>query len=414
MAFASVIILMSLPTIKIVTISPNSTDYFIEYQLSIVEVITNQGSYTYHLSTEDRTISLFMNNSWQTVILTNCNFPYQKTVDADGNPIALLPTLHVKTGGSLTINITYSIYSRITGQRKLVWDPELTAANSGTIEDIPLAFKKAYCKPIGPWNYEQPSWEYLRRLAFQIQGGERNTLKVVYKFVDWLAHNIRYPTNTHEIPLYPTHTYTHQDQLKSTKGEGDCDDQANLFVTFCRIVGIPAFVQIGCIYLPDQHKTLTVYNEHVQIVEEQIGWHGWAMVYIPPWGWIPVDLTWLIDRAGATLSESSHWTGPNSTIIGAAVLTPNTVIYQNITQSDYIKPNVESINNIRNANLYVTETDSMKSVRTGTVYGSASATQLAPSIVLLMIVTVMTVSIYLYARKKRLERTRQSIVPSYF
>jgi hypothetical protein len=405
---------MSLPTIKAVTTIPNSMDYFIEYQLSIAEIITNQGSQTYYLSTEDRIIGLFMNNSWQTVILTNCNFPYQKTTDVDGNPIAILPNLYVKPGGSLTINVTYSIYSRIAGQRTLIWDPELTAVNSGTIEDIPLALKTAYCKPVGPWNYEQPSWEFLRRLAFQIQGNERNTLKVVYKFVDWLAHNIMYPTNAHETPMYPTQTYTHQNQLKSTKGEGDCDDQASLFVTFCRIVGIPAFMQIGCIYLPDQYKSFTVYSGHVQILEEQIGWHGWAMVYIPPWGWIPIDLTWLIDRAGATLSQSIHWTGPNSTIIGAAVLTPNTAIYQNITQSDYIKPSIESINKIRDASLYITEMNSMKAVGTAPIYGSASATQLTPSIALLVIAAVMTVSIYLYARKKRLERTRHLATPSYF
>jgi hypothetical protein len=405
---------MSLPTIKAVTTIPNSMDYFIEYQLSMIEIITNQGSRTYYLSAEDRIIRLFMNNSWQTVILTHCNFPYQKTFDADGNPIALLQTLYVKPGESLTINVTYSIYSRIAGQRKLIWDPELTESNSGTLEDIPLPLKKAYCKPVGPWNYKQPGWEYIRRLAFQIQGNERSALKVVYKFVDWLAHNIRYPTNTHETPLYPTQTYTHQNQLQRTKGEGDCDDQANLLVTFCRIVGIPAFTQVGCIYLPDQYKTVSVYTGHVRIVAEQIGWHGWAMVYIPPWGWIPIDLTWLIDKAGTTLSESSHWTGPNSTIIGAAVLTPNTVIYQNITQSDYIKPSIEGITNIREANLYITETDSMRAVGTGAFYGSASITELAPSIAILIIVAVMTVSIYLYARKKRLERTRQSIAPSYF
>lgn len=400
--------------IEAVTPSLNSTDYFIEYQLSMVEIITNQGTHTYHLSTDDRTISLFMNNSWQTVILTNCNFPYQKTIDADGNPIALLQTLYVKPGEFLTINATYSIYSRIAGQRKLIWSPQLTEINSGTLEDIPLTLKNAYCKPVGPWNYKQPGWGYIQRLAFQIQGDERNALKVVYRFVDWLAHNIRYPANAHEIPLYPTQTYTYQNQLKRTKGEGDCDDQANLFVTLCRIVGIPAFTQIGCIYLPDQYKTVSVYTGHVQIVTEQLGWHGWAMVYIPPWGWIPIDLTWLIDKAGATLSESPHWTGPNSTIIGAAVLTPNTIVFQNITQSDYIKPSIESITNIRRADLYITEIQSMKAVRTGPLYSSASLTELAPSIAILTIIAVITVSIYLYARKKRLERTGQPIVPSYF
>jgi len=52
---------------------------------------SNQGTSIWNLTEEDRTISLFMNNTWQTVYLTNHSYPLENvTVDEDGNPMAVL------------------------------------------------------------------------------------------------------------------------------------------------------------------------------------------------------------------------------------------------------------------------------------------------------------------------------------
>jgi hypothetical protein len=43
------------------------------------------------------------------------------------------------------------------------------------------------------------------------------------------------------------------------------------------------------------HNTGTVegsyWDGHVTTTLHNIGYHGWAMIYIPPWGWLPYDMT---------------------------------------------------------------------------------------------------------------------------
>ena len=45
-------------------------------------------------------------------------------------------------------------------------------------------------------------------------------------------------------------------------------------------------------YMPNIMLKETYWEDHLNISYNNVGWHGWAMVYIPPWGWLPVDLTW--------------------------------------------------------------------------------------------------------------------------
>jgi hypothetical protein len=109
--------------------------------------------------------------------------------------------------------------------------------------------------------------------------------------------------------------------------KGDCDDQAILLVSFCRIVGIPAYLQIGCIYMPSQDNTdhpSLAWNGTIKATEVHVGWHSWAMIYVPPWGWLPVDLTY------------SSKNSPVAAIETAAVATQDIVQYMNIVQTKYV------------------------------------------------------------------------------
>ena len=60
--------------------------------------------------------------------------------------------------------------------------------------------------------------------------------------------------------------------LKQLKG--DCGEYSSLFVTMCRILKIPARNNTGFVIFPKQKK----------IVE-----HGWAEVYLKPYGWLDFD-----------------------------------------------------------------------------------------------------------------------------
>ncbi|MBC8436080.1 MAG: transglutaminase domain-containing protein [Bacteroidetes bacterium] len=63
--------------------------------------------------------------------------------------------------------------------------------------------------------------------------------------------------------------------LKIMKGE--CGGHSRLLAAFCRSVGIPARLSIGCMYVPDNGGFF--------------GQHAWTEVYMGEAGWIPVDAT---------------------------------------------------------------------------------------------------------------------------
>ncbi|MBS1231953.1 MAG: hypothetical protein H6R35_791, partial [Bacteroidetes bacterium] len=65
--------------------------------------------------------------------------------------------------------------------------------------------------------------------------------------------------------------------------EAECGGHSRLLAAFCRTVGIPARVIVGCMY--------TAYNTG------GFGQHGWTEVYMGDAGWIPVD---------ATINEASY------------------------------------------------------------------------------------------------------------
>jgi hypothetical protein len=163
----------------------------------------------------------------------------------------------------------------------------------------------------------------------------------VKKFVAWIWKNIRYPSRSHEIPFYPNETLETR--------EGDCDDQAILLSTFCRIYGIPAFVQTGCIYLSPLYSNASAWDGHLTQISRDVGWHGWASVYVPPWGWLPVDLTYV----WGSLND------PVNSITCSAVTLSETVQYMNICRSDYVGATRAYRDFLQSNGFYLYSTDQM-------------------------------------------------------
>ncbi len=107
---------------------------------------------------------------------------------------------------------------------------------------------------------------FLVELANEIVEEETNPLIKARKIYDYITQNVQYSyvrqyaaiTNIPEYAAY---------NLK-----GDCGIQAMLFITLCRIVGIPARWQSGLVVNPNY-----------------IGCHDWAEFYIEPYGWVFAD-----------------------------------------------------------------------------------------------------------------------------
>jgi len=202
--------------------------------------------------------------------------------------------------------------------------------------------KNEYCKKEGSWLTDNSN---LTTLAHNLAGAETRVLSIVKNFVAWIANNVTY--DSYEVPRYPNETYIQR--------RGDCDDQAILLITLCRIVGIPAYLQVGCIFqlgsppTHDEYWIDTHGRAHVTSISKQIAWHGWAIVYVPPWGWLPVDLTYVYGG----LSD------PLNAIRGAAVTGQDVIQYMNFTHSDYVDSSRQFRDFIRNNDFYIFMIDEM-------------------------------------------------------
>jgi len=316
---------------------PNSPQEIAEEKIFILKfsvTYENRGAHIWNLTTYDYTIGLFYNNSWQTVYLANHSFPIKSFMtDKDGNYVAVLdPQIYrILLNDSWSFEVEY----RVAVKPRSI--PDIDENLSLDLSDIPESIRTEFSEEGGPWQTDSPE---IVDLARAIAGNETNVLAVVKSFIRWINSRIRY--GTRDAPRYPNETLS--------EGVGDCDDQANLLITFLRIYGIPAYLQIGCIYLPTRETEERSWDGHLVMTYSRIGWHGWAMVYIPPWGWLPVDLTY----------AEGISTDPLNAIRKSAATLQYTVGYLRITESDYIASTARLRRSLDEHDFYIYEHDIMR------------------------------------------------------
>lgn len=107
---------------------------------------------------------------------------------------------------------------------------------------------------------------YLRQLARDIVGDEKNPLNKARRIYDWLTKT---PTYSFMPPYFAVADLP---GFMATRLKGDCGVFALLFITLCRIEGVPARWQSGLYTTPIE-----------------IGMHDWAQFYVAPYGWLFAD-----------------------------------------------------------------------------------------------------------------------------
>jgi len=380
----SALVFQNLTVVRSIT-EEEETEYYVKSTVTY----SNKGSKIWNFTErEDRTVGLFMNSSWQTGYLVNSTLFIEAIEnDTDGNQVAVLhfPEMLLNLGQNISYAVTYRVVSKprtLDGINETV---------SESLDEIPESLKERYLGAEGPWLVNDTE---LRSLAHNLAGNESNVLTIIKNFVDWIAKNITY--QTHQVPQYPNETLQKQ--------EGDCDDQAILLSTLSRIVGIPAFLQIGAIYTPHLPFTNASYwDYHVTVVQKRIGWHGWAIVYVPPWGWLPVDLTYVF----RPIAED-----PLNAIKNAAVTWQGTVQYMNISQTDYVASSRNAREFLNTSKFYVYMEDEMIEVlRQKNLFGEG-AERLFPVIIILVATLLLASSYIITGRLRRKEETPESSAKS--
>ena len=107
---------------------------------------------------------------------------------------------------------------------------------------------------------------YLVALAHDIKGQELFPLRMARAVYQWVTSHVRYAYQR------PYRLIENGAEYAATTLRGDCGLQALLFITLCRILGIPARWESGLFVSPDH-----------------VGCHDWALFYTEAHGWLPAD-----------------------------------------------------------------------------------------------------------------------------
>jgi len=144
----------------------------------------------------------------------------------------------------------YGVYRHIDETDILPYDTTLADYQRYTREERPhLAFTAS-----------------LKALSEEIVGEERHPYLKAKKIYAWICKNVPWTS-----PEYSALRCLSDDVARLQRG--DCGIKAFLFVSLCRLNGIPARLQGGWMVRP--------FGGHTQ--------HGWAQMYMEPYGWMTVD-----------------------------------------------------------------------------------------------------------------------------
>ena len=114
----------------------------------------------------------------------------------------------------------------------------------------------------------------IRKQVAEIVGKETNPLVKARKIFRWVSEHV--PWNAEDeyciIPSFAVKGFTAR--------RGDCGVQNSVFVTMCRIAGVPARWQSG-------------YETKL----DNWSMHDWAEIYIAPWGWLPADASYGVQKS---------------------------------------------------------------------------------------------------------------------
>jgi len=384
------LLFLPLSTKSLVVVLGESGEINYSVKSTVTYINPLAGANIWNLTEEDRSISLFMNNSWQNVELKNISSPIEALEsDTDGNYIAVLKLSkqQLSPGENFAFTAEYNVVSKLRAI------PDISEEDSGTLDNIPLDFKENFTRAEGPWLTKNLT---LIELAHETAGNETKVLTIIKNFVGWININIDYVAQ--EFPLYPNETLAAR--------EGDCDDQANLLITLSRIMGIPARLQIGTIYKPEPELVEETYwDNHVQVAQRKIGWHGWAMVYVPPWGWLPVDLTYV----NVGFADPAD---PLNAVRYGAVLFQETIQYMNFSKTDYVAESRQAKSFILQNGFFIDLKDEMAEIKPDGLSGKPDLTTFAASLGLATVVLLVSCLLIAHRWRRHLQKPEPTVTLS--
>lgn len=134
---------------------------------------------------------------------------------------------------------------------------------TGSLKDIPGDIKKQFLSDEDKYRIQDPR---IRKVVDEVVGVETNAYKVMRSLYDYVLDHMEYVLaggwNVAPAVL--------------ERGSGSCSEYTFLFISLCRSAGLPARYVGSVVRRYDDASVDDVF-------------HRWVEVYLPPYGWVPVD-----------------------------------------------------------------------------------------------------------------------------
>jgi len=154
--------------------------------------------------------------------------------------------------------VSYRVTARVQAIRYLIF-PE----DCGTLADIPEEIRHAYTQDAARYRVDSP---VIREAVRKVVGEEQNAARIARKLYDYLGATLEYElAGGWDVP-----------EVVLKRGKGSCSEYTFAYIALCRAAGLPARYQGSVVVRGDDACVDDVF-------------HRWAEVYLPNYGWVPVD-----------------------------------------------------------------------------------------------------------------------------
>jgi transglutaminase-like putative cysteine protease len=186
----------------------------------------------------------------------------------EGNPVAGGPQRTVYFEQQVTDPAKPLEFKEVFEYNSFAYYPRLDEAK---VQPLPADWNGACLGERPPHIVFTPE---IRKQAARIIGKETNPLAKARKIFRWVSANVKWNAED-EYCIIPSLV------LKGfAAGRGDCGIQSTVFITLCRLAGVPARWQSGWETKPADWSM-----------------HDWSEIYIAPWGWLPADASYGVQKS---------------------------------------------------------------------------------------------------------------------
>jgi len=182
--------------------------------------------------------------------------PTRQAADRWGQPCAVFELGAVAPAARQPLS--YSVDVKVSAIRYLIFPDEV-----GTLDDIPADVRQSYTAD--GTRYRITS-DYIRDTVHKVVGDEENPYWIARKIYNFVIGRLEYEmVGGWDVP-----------EVVLQRGSGSCSEYTFAFIALCRAAGLPARYR----------GSIVVRGDDASVDE---AFHRWAEVYLPNYGWVPVD-----------------------------------------------------------------------------------------------------------------------------